>query len=254
MVNPGIVGLTGSSGFLGAAIAKGAPSETSIITFGRSGADRKWNFADESPADISGLSALIHCAWDTSSRNLETAALNVQGSKRLYSQARDAGIPFIFISSMSSRAQTKSTYGSSKYAVEAALEGDSKSRILRPGVIRDADGNVGLLTATLDKVAGLPVNVRVSPDPKVPLTSLDRVVQEVWQSLDSPFSSGPIVIVDEWIALDALVSGRRNAGKRVSIPVPRALISAAVATAGLMPSDELRNLADSWRGLQDLSC
>lgn len=91
---------------------------------------------DVSAQSLRGAEALVHCAHDFSLRDWKKIRpINVLGAGKLFSAARQAGVPKqIFISSMSAYEGCRSMYGRAKLEVEKILAA-SGALILRPGLI-----------------------------------------------------------------------------------------------------------------------
>ena len=97
----------------------------------------RFQLGDEiSPELLSGVSALVHCAYDFRPlRWEEIAAVNVEGSRKILEAARAAGIPkIIFISSISAFDGCKSLYGKAKLEIEK-IALDCGAMVIRPGLI-----------------------------------------------------------------------------------------------------------------------
>lgn len=263
---PHRVALTGASGFLGSAIAAAAPQGVEIDSLGRRFGDVPWDIEPGAsgqalPLDLSGIDSVIHCAWALRPRDARTAARNVNAVRRLLAAASSAR--FVFVSSMSASDSTTSWYGRSKRAAELLVLGSAAGIVVRPGTIQDVDGGVGMLADTLGSIARLPARPRVAPEPFVPMVSLSRTVSVIWELALGTVASEqfvrpvapvePVELVDEWRALDDLVSSVSGSQSRVTVPVPRGLINGAVAATTLLPLPGLRDVADSWRGLMDAS-
>src|SRR6185436_5068450 len=80
--------------------------------------------AEIPPKVLDGVDTLIHCAYDFGVRKPAIAQeINIRGSVRLFRAALAAGIRrVIFISSMAAYENCKSTYGSTKRAIEREAE------------------------------------------------------------------------------------------------------------------------------------
>jgi len=160
-----VVGVTGSSGYLGKAIVahfRGVGLE--VVEYGRSGDDgsnlggvRRFDLSGVPDAEtFRGVTCLIHAAWDLHETDAFRAwERNVEGSKRLLTAAATAGIErFIFVSSMSAYFATKQDYGLMKLAVERATL-EANQVVVRPGLVYG--GESGGMAQTLSKLSSLPV-------------------------------------------------------------------------------------------------
>lgn len=92
-------------------------------------------------AGLTGVDVLVHCAYATRARDLAAARqINVDGTRALLAQARAARVGrFVFVSSLSARADARSYYGRSKHELEQALDA-KRDLILRPGLVLAAEG------------------------------------------------------------------------------------------------------------------
>jgi NADH dehydrogenase len=106
------------------------------------------------PAAFQGLHVLVHCAFDTRFRDEQQArAVNVEGSRRVFGAARDAGVQkVVFISSLSAHEQAVSVYGRSKLEVEGLLD-LGRDVAIRPGTII---GSGGVFWRQAQSIAVLP--------------------------------------------------------------------------------------------------
>lgn len=245
--------ITGAHGFLGSAILPALTEDQSVISLGRHPGDEPWQLTDTHSPTLEHASALIHCAWVVAPRTSSTANTNIAGSLALLDEARHQGIPFVFISSMSASDSTRSRYGRAKREVERHVLRYPQGSVIRPGTIRDEAGGIGMLGESLGRLTALPVQPRVTPDPAVPLVSLDRVVSVVMRHALAPGDDDREVdLVDEWIPLSALVTSfAPSAGPRRGVRVPQALITASTSVAQRASVSLFRDLADSWLGLMD---
>jgi nucleoside-diphosphate-sugar epimerase len=158
------VGVTGAGGYLGGAVASLLREQGHDVVEYRRNADDEIGtsvrgLALDGPIDpkvFDGVRTLILAAWDLSETNsAKSWDRNVEGSKRIVSAARVAGVSrIIFVSSMSAYYGTHQNYGLMKLAVErAVLEADQI--VVRPGLVYG--GTPGGMTLTLSRLAHLPV-------------------------------------------------------------------------------------------------
>jgi nucleoside-diphosphate-sugar epimerase len=91
---------------------------------------------DVSPQSLSGVGALVHCAYDFMPLKWNAiAAVNVEGSRKILEAARTAGIPkIIFISSISAFDGCKSLYGRAKLEIEKIALANG-ALVIRPGLV-----------------------------------------------------------------------------------------------------------------------
>lgn len=149
------VGVTGAHGFLGEAFCEALSAKGhQVIPYVRtpsSDLERSFNLTNPKASDFTGVQLLIHCAWDLSvSFTHDILAINVQGSRELFSAANTAGVQcIIFISSMAAFQGCRSLYGRSKLQVEEIIisTGDI---VIRPGTVYG--GKEGGIVKAITKV------------------------------------------------------------------------------------------------------
>jgi NADH dehydrogenase len=95
------------------------------------------------PKALDGADILVHAAYMTRFSNVrEARAVNEVGSARLVTLARKAGVrQIVFLSSFSARADARSCYGRSKFAVEQLLD-SQRDTALRAGLVLASDGGL----------------------------------------------------------------------------------------------------------------
>jgi nucleoside-diphosphate-sugar epimerase/choline dehydrogenase-like flavoprotein len=96
-------------------------------------------FALEGPADpaaLEGTDCLVHAAYDFLPLTLEESRrINVEGSRRLFAAAREAGVRrIIYISSLSAMEGCSSGYATVKREIEAVAR-EYGAAIIRPGLV-----------------------------------------------------------------------------------------------------------------------
>jgi len=85
---------------------------------------------------LAGVQVLVHCAYDMKLlRWSEICALNVEGTRKLFRAAREAGVQkIVCISSISAYEGCRSLYGKAKLEIEkVALE--HEAMVVRPGLV-----------------------------------------------------------------------------------------------------------------------
>lgn len=248
------VAITGARGFLGSALVTALGPDHRVTSLGRHPGDEPWQLSDTHAPDLEGVQAVIHCAWAVTPRTSAVANVNIAGSLALLDEARRHGIPFVFISSMSASDSTRSRYGRAKREVEHHVLRYENGIVIRPGTIRDDAGGIGMLAASLGRLASLPVEARVNPDPLVPLVSLQRVVDESLTPALEPATTREVDLVDEWIPLSQLIASLAPQDTtRRALRVPQTLITTASTVAQRAGVPPFQDLADSWLGLMDAS-
>jgi nucleoside-diphosphate-sugar epimerase len=153
------VAITGVTGFVGAHLAHAfSNAGWQVSGLSRSGRGtlaqsdlpvHRFDLRDAKRPKLPSVDVLIHCAIDPyRSRDGDAASNNVDGSRRLFTAAREQGIgKIVFISSFAARQTTSSHYGREKFLVEQFL--GEHDLILRPGLVV---GNGGLFRAMFDSV------------------------------------------------------------------------------------------------------
>ncbi len=160
-----VVGVTGSTGYLGRALVQSLRAQNlNVVEYRRDARDatdhdgvRKLDLGELVGGGVfEGVSTVVHAAWDLRETDPELAwQRNVDGSKHLLEIALASGVRrFIFVSSMSAYFGTKQDYGLMKLAVErSVLEADQI--VVRPGLAYG--GGLGGMAGTLAKLARLPI-------------------------------------------------------------------------------------------------
>lgn len=115
---------------------------------------------DFSPQLLSGVSALVHCAYDFKPLKWsEIFEVNVEGSRKILEAARAAQIQkIIFISSISAFDGCKSLYGKAKLEIEK-IALDCGALVIRPGLVwgNDSGGMFGKLSAQIKNSSIIPM-------------------------------------------------------------------------------------------------
>lgn len=113
-----------------------------------------------SPQLLSGMTALVHCAYDFAPlRWNEIVAVNVEGSRKILEAARGASVPkIVFISSISAFDGCRSLYGKAKLEIEK-IALDCGALVIRPGLVygNDSGGMFGKLTAQIKTSSMVPM-------------------------------------------------------------------------------------------------
>lgn len=115
---------------------------------------------DLSPELLSGVTALVHCAYDFKPLQWgEIAAVNVEGSRKVLHAARAAGVPkIIYISSISAFDGCRSLYGRAKLEIEK-IALSLGALVVRPGLVYGgvAGGMFGKLAEKTKKSSLMPM-------------------------------------------------------------------------------------------------
>jgi nucleoside-diphosphate-sugar epimerase len=161
-----ICAITGSNGYVGGCVKNYfAASGWEILELTRQPKPNsrriKFQLGDEiSPASLAGVSVLVHCAYDFKPlRWDEIRAVNMAGTKKLFTAARAAGVgKIICISSISAFDGCRSLYGKAKLEIEqiALAQG---ALVIRPGLVYGSGpgGMFGKLTAQVRQSSVIPM-------------------------------------------------------------------------------------------------
>ncbi len=156
--------VTGAHGYVGGAICAGlrlAGWQPRPMSRNPPLDEVAFHLGSEVPADsLRGARALVHCAYDFSEREAdEVRRINVQGTRKLFLAAREAGVERIMlISSMSAFDGCRSVYGRTKMELEA-LARDFGAAVVRPGLVygAKAGGVFGQLARVAKKGGVVPL-------------------------------------------------------------------------------------------------
>ncbi|MGH8022753.1 MAG: NAD-dependent epimerase/dehydratase family protein [Limisphaerales bacterium] len=115
---------------------------------------------DLSPDLLSGVTAFVHCAYDFKPLDwAEIAAVNVEGSRKVFEAVRAANVrKSVFISSISAYEGCRSLYGKAKLEIEKIAIANG-ALVVRPGLVYGgaAGGMFGKLSAQLRRSAIVPL-------------------------------------------------------------------------------------------------
>lgn len=163
-----VLGITGATGFVGAAIAAGARDHDHAVVAltRRSTAGLHWRpygLEELPPPDLlRDVEVVVHCAYDLSlTRRRDILRVNVEGTRRLVQATAAAGARFVLISSMSAYPGTRQIYGQAKLAAESAVLA-AGGKVVRLGLVYGDDGK-GMIGA-LQRLVGLPVTPVIGRD------------------------------------------------------------------------------------------
>lgn len=107
---------------------------------------------DVSPDALRGVRALVHCAYDFKPvKWRQIQSVNVEGTRKLLSAAREAGVQkIVCISSISAFAGCRSLYGQAKLEIEQAAFNHC-ALVVRPGLVY-GNGTGGMFGKLVDQV------------------------------------------------------------------------------------------------------
>lgn len=183
--------LTGSSGYVGGVLADYFTRRNWMVVSPQDNAGRAWRLpADVGESCFQNVDALVHCAWDMRpSSPVQAEKTNVQGSQKLLSQARHAGIKhLVFISSMSAYDGCESAYGRMKLFLEQEFL-LARGVVIRPGLVygKKAGGMVGKLQTLVRKLPVIPLPCASA---KQYLIDEETLAETVFQAACGQASSG----------------------------------------------------------------
>lgn len=234
--------VTGASGPVGNAIASQFHKRGfQIKRCGRNLPDAWVLGALLEPKILSGTTAVIHTAWDFSTDSRYAYPINVGGTKRIAKQCRDAGVKFIFISSLSAGASA-SGYGKQKRDAENAVI-EEGGQILRIGLFWCAPpaGLVGDLLSISNKFPLIPFPK--IDFPHIRLVEANGLVDSIELSIEDPTRTRVVACTRDATTFESLLrSGLK--GNRKLIPVNLDLVRNLLRVVGLVSTVSRRG-ADS---------
>ncbi len=242
------VGVTGATGFLGthltAALSKSATSSVVPLVRSPSGpVDHMYTFGrPPDPELIRSLDTVVHLAWETNSRSVDSAQASVRASMELADVALLSGKRFIFVSTMSAQGGPNSRYAASKIDVEQFVLSKG-GVVLRPGLIISSPP-VGLwkllAQAGRSPVIPMPAHARVFVVRlAILLEDLARLIEHDQQPLNTTATS---------VRLDELISIASSRHVK-PVPIPARVMRPVSRALGSIESTE--SLADSLRGIME---
>jgi nucleoside-diphosphate-sugar epimerase len=183
----------------------------------------RWSLGSSAPGEaLSGITLLIHCAYDFGQPDpAATWHVNVEGTRLLLQEAAQAGIPRVLsLSSMSAYSGTKQLYGQTKMAIEDITTANGGIAV-RPGLVYglEARGMAGTLMR-LTRLPAVPVFRDARQFPVHEADFADAILRVAEASEWTPESFG---IAQETAVsfTDLLTELARLAGQRCRfVPVP----------------------------------
>ncbi len=171
------------------------------------------------PDVLEGTDALVHAAYDFSvTRWPDIERVNIEGSRRLFAAAQEAGIDrIVCISTLAAFPGARSLYGRAKLEIErAAIE--VGATVVRPGLVWGPEG-AAMFGALRRVVTGLPiVPVFVPGELELSLVHEDDLAMLVERLLERwPQASGALLVAASSHTLtfgELLDSLARRAGRR----------------------------------------
>lgn len=200
---------------------------------------------------LASVDLLVHAAYDFSlTRRSDIWRVNVEGTRRLLAEAREAGVDRILVlSTMSAYAGTTQLYGQAKLAIEAATAAVGGCAI-RPGLVYSSEP-AGMAGA-LQKVGRLPVVPLVAGGARQYPVHLDDLMAAIGTLAEADsLPAGPIGIANPSSVSfrDVMVALAAQEGRRCRfVPFPWRLLYWGLRAGELLPV-RLPFRADSLLGL-----
>lgn len=250
--------VTGSSGFIGRALALRLAADGHHVLAGGRAAVSDWPSTSgriESvrlalggtlpPELLSGLSVVFHLAHDMTPGN---GSLNREGTTAWMEQAREAGVPLqVYFSSYSARSDAPSEYGRVKHALERYAQDTIGAVVVRPGLVIGRGGSFGAMLRLMRQWPIVPVpggNLQVF------ITGLPQLIERTVGITSAStreyniFRREPVTLADLLRQAAAVLSLGTTI---VSVPVG---ISAPLFGAGAIFSRAVRRQAESLNALR----
>lgn len=177
-----------------------------------------------------GADAVLHLAHDFVA---DAADSNITGTMSFFAQAAKAGVKRqVFVSSYSARADAKSLYGKTKWAIEDEFRGH-RAVIVRPGLVLGAGGIYARMVAAIAKFPAVPL---LSGDGKIPFISIELLAQALQVVLTQPaLPAQEFNLFAQKLATlaELLICSRDVLGVRtLLLPVPVGLVRIGLLGAG----------------------
>jgi nucleoside-diphosphate-sugar epimerase len=189
---------------------------------------------------LQNVDALIHCAYDFSAlRWKDILKKNVEGSKRLFQDAKAAGVSrIVLISTMSAFPGCRSLYGRAKLLIEDEAK-RTGAFIIRPGLVYDAQagGMVGALCNAVKKLPLIPI--MGNGDQMLHLLHSEDFCHFVFQVASGhiPLPAHPVTLANEqgFTFRDILKIIAKGQGKMPAfVPIPGGFLYAILRTAEVL--------------------
>ncbi len=233
--------ITGASGYVGSRVAKAlAEAGYTPVTLGRRPSDVPWSLSDDVSARTFSdrrVEALVHCAYDFRPRTRqEIYATNVEGTRRLFSAARAAGVGrIVHLSTTAAFPGARSIYGQAKLETEN-LAREANAFVVRPGLVcgDEPGGMVGTLAGLLRRSPVVPIvggerTTFTVQDDELALLIV-RLVRGELDGQIVPRYAPIVAATEQGITLRALLDriAAREGRRVVWVPVPSSLVWASV--------------------------
>jgi nucleoside-diphosphate-sugar epimerase len=185
---------------------------------------------------LTGVNALVHCAYDFKPlRWNEIRAVNVDGTRKLLQAARAAGIGKIaVISTISAYEGCRSFYGRAKLEIER-ITLDHGALAIRPGLVYGSrpGGMFGKLTAQVRRSSLIPM---ITDGAHMQLVHNEDVAAFIRRYAGGETKDFPFVLTAaherQWAFRELLLEIARGLGKKIQfVPIPWRLVWAGLKTA-----------------------
>lgn len=236
--------ITGSTGFLGLSIVKKMNAAGwSVVRLQRQKTKEEdtndtivpFKLGEEiDPASLSGVSLLVHCAYDISCTDWnKVKEINIEGTKSLLNAARSAGVSqIIYISSMHAFEGCNTMYGKAKLEVEKTVIKHG-GIVIRPGTIyieKDGilyGGQGGGTLHMFEKLFNITPVVPIlhSKEPTIYTSHLDDLLALIEEAISTDkVLDAPICAVNEHPhtlkQFLTMIKNRKHQKKVFFIPIP----------------------------------
>ena len=251
--------VTGASGFIGSHLCRKLLSEgNEVLAVNRSGAPVDgavrtvpWQLGNLVPSDLPVCNVAVHLAHDFDGKS--GAQKTVSGTKQLVDYLYAQGTRRqLFVTSYSAGTHSRSQYGKTKGALEEDLRKDTRTLIVRPGLVLGDGGIYGRIArlARQSPVVPLPGGGRGL----VPVITIDRLCDEMAQlcvaqnpAQDANLFEPELVTLKHLVQTVASEAGRRPF--LVSIPfalaIPVVQVLKVLGLPTLISSDSLIGFVDN---------
>jgi nucleoside-diphosphate-sugar epimerase len=193
--------------------------------------------ADISPPALAGVTALVHCAYDFRPlRRAEIRAVNVEGTRKLLSAGRAAGIgKIVCLSSISAYDGCRSLYGQAKLEIEK-IALDQGALVIRPGLVYGGGpgGMFGRLVGQVRQSSVLPIFGDGSQIQF--LVHNEDLAAFIEKFAAGKITAGPALLsaahAEPWPFKQLLLEIARRLGKKIRfVPLPWRLVWAGLKSA-----------------------
>lgn len=192
-----IIGITGSTGFVGKTLTEELKSIGMVVNIQASDGLSKYRL--DYPSNITSLNpdVLIHCAMSRKANRTHLDE-NILGLTRLLDEALgNPKMQIIFISSLSSHSQSSSMYGKSKFYCEELLRKLPNTHVIRVGLITASPP--GGFEKVLTRIANIPLILTSISNIQLHITPIYTLVDHIFNIVqnNSTVNSKSIIIAEK---------------------------------------------------------